>query len=110
MTFTRLPTEREYWSRFCEVREAQISKLDAIAVAFTSPSRFEELLQIGVTRSAESAAELSRLSDEEWNQFSGFVTDFSNDWQSYFVASLYPAYFHEHQHRGTTHHFKRTTK
>jgi len=99
MSFRRLPTDREYWSRFCGRNGGLIEALDSIAIGFASPDRFEELLQSGVTGSKDATAELSKLSNDEWLAFNGFVEHFRRDWQSYFVETLYPAYFREVQRR-----------
>jgi hypothetical protein len=81
---------------------------DKIALAFSSPDRFEELLQSGETQSANASAGLFSLSKEDWQIFCDFMTDFGNNWQSYFVSTLYPEYFREHERRGTSHPFRRT--
>lgn len=99
MSFRGLPTRREQWSRFCGQHRALVEGLDSIAVAFSNPERFEELLQSGVTSSKDATAELTALSEEEWRLFNGFVDHFEHDWQSYFVETLYPAYFREGQRR-----------
>jgi hypothetical protein len=102
MAFRALPTRREYWSRFCGRRRAIIDRLDSIALVFSSPERFEELLQRGSTRSKDVAVELMALSDEEWSTFNEFVGHFRDDWQSHFVEMLYPAYFREVERRASS--------
>lgn len=99
MAFKGIPTDRESWLRFCNDHQASIDALGSIAVAFSSAARFDELLQSGKTRSKEATAELVALSDEEWRIFDGFVEYYRHDWQTYFVQTLYPAYFREVERR-----------
>lgn len=99
MAFRGLPNEREYWERFCRAHPELVSQLGRVGLAFTSPSRFEELLQAGSTRSRDDEVSLGALSDQEWELFAAFVSHYSMDWQSYFVRTLYPAYFREAEKR-----------
>ena len=99
MAFRHKWTEHDRWERFCERHRALINQLVALQTAFTNPHRFEELLSVGSVQSINMNTRLSELSSAEWAVLTQVVEQFQNDWQSWFVATLYPAYYQELQRR-----------
>jgi len=102
MAFKKAGSSHDSWSSFRDEHRVSIEALDSIAVAFSSRARFDQLLQSGTTSSKDATAELTALSDEEWRVFDGLVEYYRHDWQSYFVQTLYPAYFREVERRAAS--------
>jgi hypothetical protein len=100
MAFRRRHHRVAEWRAFCDRHQLVLRDLDSLGSAFASADRFEELLTQGRVASREGVVELSQLSCEEFRALRAFVGHFKVDWQSWFVATLYPAYFAECERRG----------
>jgi len=99
MSFKRLPIERHQWERFCVAHSVLVGQLPSLAIALSTLARFEELLSRGHTESRQDAATLAALSEQECAVLCQFVNAFQRDWETYFVDTLYPAYFRELRRR-----------
>ena len=97
MAFSK--TTRQYWSQFCERHSFLVNKLPSLPIAFSNPDRFNDLLQRGETSAKDATERLSELSNEEWQAFEMFMKQYRNDWDTYFVETLFPAYFKEVERR-----------
>ena len=109
VAFRSIGSEREQWKRFCEKNAGLLAALSHISLVFRTPARFEDLLQRGVTSSKDAEVTLQALSDSQWRSFVLFVDQYSDQWQTWFVESLYPAYFREAKCRGVSHLTNRST-
>lgn len=100
MSFKQNHSKHTDWRGFCQKHESLLIELPSIALALTNPDRFEELLERGSIKLGEETQDILGLSDLEFRALQEFVSRFKVDWQSWFVASLYPAYFRECERRG----------
>jgi hypothetical protein len=96
-----IKTRREYWERFCQSHASLIEKLPSLSLAFSSPERFDDLLQRGETASKDATATLSEIPASDWPTFQEFMRHYQNDWETYFVETLFIAYFKEVAKRGS---------
>lgn len=99
MSFRRTINESDQWRQYCRRHETLINQLSRLAPLFSSSSNFEAFLETGSFQSNEQQILMSGLTDEEWSVFRLFVTEYSKDWETYFVSTLYHAYFTELEHR-----------
>ena len=95
MSFRRRHNQLTDWREFCIRHQAILRDLHRLQSAFASADRFEELLAQGRVANRDGVVELAQLSAEEFQALQAFVGHFKVDWQSWFVATLYPAYFVE---------------
>ena len=100
MTFRRRHHRVAEWREFCGRHQQVLRDLQSLQSAFASADRFEELLARGRAANRDAVVELTQLSGEEFQALQAFVGHFKTDWQSWFVATLYPAYFAECERRG----------
>jgi hypothetical protein len=102
MAFRRHPTLEEQWQAYCLQRRALLATLQRMVVAFSSSVRFADLLERGLVETKDQSIRLDSLSDDEWNTLLRFVTDYRREWETWFVETLYPAWFREVARRDLT--------
>lgn len=99
MSFRRTTNETDQWRNFCRRQETLIDQLPRLTPLFFSSSKFDEFLETGSYQSDEQPISMSSLTNEEWDVFLLFVSEYSKDWETYFVPTLYHAYFAERNRR-----------
>lgn len=99
MSFRRKTTETDQWRKFCHRHKTLIEQLPRLSPLFSSSSRFDEFLETGIYQSNLHQISMHCLTNEEWDVFLLFVEEYSKDWETYFVPTLYHAYFAENKRR-----------
>ena len=99
MSFRRKSNLTTQWRLFVARHADNVAELQRLTYWLETPDRFDDLLQHGNLMLENSPASLTDLSAREWRHFQAIVDSYSNDWQSYFVRTMYVAYYAEHDRR-----------
>ncbi|WP_286764416.1 MULTISPECIES: hypothetical protein [Rhodopirellula] len=99
VSFRRKSNLNTQWRQFVARHADAVAELQRLAYWLETPDRFDDLLQHGNLVLEDSPASLNDLSAREWQHLRTIVASYSVDWQSYFVRTMYVAYYAEHDRR-----------
>ena len=99
MSFRRKSNLTSQWRSFVAQHADDVAELRRLSHWLETPDRFDGLLQQGNCVLENSTASLTDLSAREWQHFQAIVDSYSTHWQSYFVRTMYVAYYAERDRR-----------
>ena len=90
-----MANKHESWQRFCQLHADELAPLQRVEIAFGNADRFADLLTRGSVETKAQVVRLEELAAAEFAALRVFVARYQREWQTYFTATEFAAWFRE---------------